>query len=165
MRIPSFSTIKTTVVNYVSANKWNIAAKTAGALTAGYVLYNANYAGQKDSQINVKRKQGERITKYYMNSRRLEDRNKITSKLKDTIFRSNADWNLPDKINAVTGYIGGAFNQLAVDVIPAALATGALLSKKFAKPFTIGLGVWAAKYLICDVLDPGRPNYLKSDEV
>lgn len=146
-------------------NKAYIASKIAGGLAAGYVLYNAHYAGKMSSAENVKRKAANRIGSYYMDSRRMEDRSIITSKLKDTYFRSNADWNLPDKINAVTGYIGGAFSQMAADVIPAGLATGALLSKKYAKYFGLGLLGYGIKYLICDVMDLGRPNYLKSNDV
>lgn len=146
-------------------NKLNVASKIAGGLAAGYVLYNANYAGTKVSAENVKRKAADRIGGYYMDSRRMEDRSIITSKLKDTYFRSNADWNFPDKINALTGYIGGAFEQMAADIVPAALATGALISKKYAKYFGAGLALYGIKYLVCDVMDIGRPNYLKTNEV
>lgn len=146
-------------------NKLNVASKIAGGLAAGYVLYNANYAGTKVSAENVKRKAADRLGGYYMDSRRMEDRSIVTSKLKDTYFRSNADWNFPDKINALTGYIGGAFEQMASDIVPAALATGALISKKYAKYFGAGLALYGAKYLVCDVMDVGRPNYLKTNEV
>ena len=143
-------------------NKWNIASKIAGGLTAGIVLYNAHDVGKKTSAEHIKHSSAERLTDIYMRSRRMEDLNETTSKLKDFYFRSNADWNLPDKFNAVTGYISGAFKQMASDVIQAILATGALLSKKGAKWFGAGLGIYAIKYLICDVLDFGRPNHLKS---
>lgn len=144
-------------------NKWNVAAKIAGTLTAGMVLYNAHDVGKKYSAENVKIKASERITNLYTNSRRMEDRSIITSKLKDKYFRDNADWNLPDKINAATGYVSGAFNQFACDIIPAALATGALISKKLSKVFTLGLLIYGIKYLICDVIDIGRVNHLKSN--
>ena len=94
----------------------------------------------------------------------MEDRNISTSRLKDWFFRTNADWNFPDKVNAFTGYISGAFKQITYDVIPAALATGALLSKKYSKYFGIGLLAYGIKYLLCDVMDIGKPNYLKTND-
>ncbi len=142
-------------------NKWNVASRLVGGIAAAGVLYNAHYAGNKGSAENVKTRQADRIGKYYINSRTSEDRSILTSKLKDEYFRANADWNLPDKFNALTGYIGSAFRQLAQDIIPATLATGALLSKSYAKFFGAALGVYAIKYLICDVMDLGKPNYLK----
>lgn len=146
-------------------NKWNVASKIAGGLAAGCVLYNAHDTGKKVSAENVKRSAANRMTSYYYPSRRMEDRSIITSKLKDAYFRSNADWNFPDKINAFTGYIGGAFTQMAYDVVPAILATGALISKKYSKYFGAGLLAYGIKYLVCDVMDIGRPNHLKSNEV
>ena len=142
-------------------NKWNVAAKVAGTLTAGMVLYNAHDVGKKHSEEAVKEKSAARLSKIYMRSRRMEDLSESTSKLKDWYFRTNADWNLPDKINAITGYVSGAFQQMASDVVPAALATGALISKKFAKVFSIGLLLYGIKYLLFDVIDIGRTNHLK----
>lgn len=144
-------------------NKWNVAAKVAGTITAGMVLYNAHDVGKKHSAEAVKEKSAKRLTNIYMRSRRMEDLSETTSKLKDWYFKSNADWNLPDKINAIKGYFSGAFEQLTSDIVPAALATGALLSKKLAKVFSIGLLLYGIKYLICDVIDVGRPNHLKGE--
>ncbi len=142
-------------------NKWNLVSKIAGGITAATVLYNAHDVGVKTSAEHIKHKSSERLTDIYMRSRRMEDLNETTSKLKDFYFRSNADWNLPDKWNGFTGYISGAFKQMASDVIPAALATGALLSKKYSKFFGIGLLIYGIKYLLFDVIDFGRPNHLK----
>ena len=144
-------------------NKWNIAAKVAGTLTAGMVLYNAHDVGKKHSAEAVKEKTAQRLTNIYMRSRRMEDLSETTSKLKDWYFKSNADWNLPDKINAVKGYLSGAFEQITSDVVPPILATGALLSKKLAKVFTIGMLLYGIKYILFDVIDIGRPNHLKGE--
>lgn len=144
-------------------NKWNIASKIAGGLTAGFVLYNAHNVGVKHSAEKVKINSAERLTDIYQRSRHMEDRNITTSRLKDKYFRDNADWNFPDKINAFTGYVSGCFSQIASDIVPAALATGALISKKLSKVFGIGLLAYGAKYLLCDVIDIGKPNNLKSN--
>ena len=140
-----------------------LASRIAGATAAGMVLYNAHNAGIKRSAENIKIRSSERLTDEYIKSRRMEDRSIITSKLKDRLFRDNADWNLPDKINGTTGYFGGALTQAIYDVIPAVLATGALVSKKYPKVFGAGLALYGIKYLICDVLDIGRPNNLRTD--
>ena len=144
-------------------NKWNIAAKVAGTITAGMVLYNAHNVCKKHSEEKVKEKTAARLTKLYVRSRRMEDLSETTSKLKDWYFKTNADWNFPDKINAITGYFSGAFKQMTSDVVPAILATGALLSKKMAKVFSIGLLLYGIKYLLFDVIDIGRPNRLKGE--
>lgn len=142
-------------------NLVNIATKAAGGIVGGMVLYNAHHVGKEVSKEHVKECCAERMTSCYIKSRRMEDRSAITSKLKDWYFRTNADWNLPDKINSVAGYVSGVFSQVANDIIPAALATGALLSKKAGKFCAIGLGLYAIKYMLCDVMDIGRKNHLE----
>src|SRR5574344_1893535 len=137
-------------------NKINLATKIVGGIAAGMVLYDAHKVGVESSCEHVKEASANRLSDVYIRSRRMEDRSMVTSKLKDKYFRDNADWNFPDKINAVTGYLSGAFLQMASDVIPTALATGALLSKKFGKYCALGLGIYGIKYLICDVIDAGR---------
>lgn len=144
-------------------NKWNIAAKVAGTLTAGMVLYDAHDVAKKSAAENVKIKNSERMTDLFVRSRKLDDRNITTSKLKDWYFRSNADWSFPEKIYAASGYVSGLFSQMAADVVPTALATGALLSKRLSKVFTLGLLAYGIKYLLCDVIDIGRVNNLKSN--
>ncbi len=144
-------------------NKWNIAAKVAGTITAGMVLYNAHDVGKKHAEEAVKEKTAARLTNIYMRSRRMEDLSESTSRLKDWYFKSNVDWNLPDKINAAKGYFSGAFEQMTSDIVPAILATGALLSKKFAKVFSVGMLLYGIKYLLFDVIDIGRPNHLKGE--
>lgn len=145
----------------MNMNKWKIASRIMGGVAAAGVLYNAHYAGSKGSVENVKIKQANRIRDYYIPSRRVDDRSKLTSDLKDSYFRMQTDWNLPEKFYTLTGYVKSSFAQLAEDIVPATLATGALISKNYSKFFGIGLLAYGVKYLICDVMDWGRPNYLK----
>ncbi|MBS4759080.1 MAG: hypothetical protein KHX03_00065 [Clostridium sp.] len=142
---------------------FKLGSRIAGAAAAAMVVYDAHNAGIKTSAENIKIRSSERLTDEFLKSRRMEDRSIITSKLKDKFFRDNADWNLPDKVNGVTGYFGGAITQALYDIIPAILATGALVSKKYPKVFGAGLALYGLKYIICDVMDIGRPNNLRTD--
>ena len=141
-------------------NKWNIVSKVLGGVAAAGIAYDSHYVGKKCSSENVKIKQANRISDVYMPSRRLENRSKLTSDLKDKYFRFHLNLHIFDKINAATGYIKGAFKQLADNIIPASLATGALLSRNYSKLFGIGLIAYGLKYLITDVVDVGRINHL-----
>ena len=152
----------TTVNNAARRINWGkIATKIGGGLAAGLVAYNAHQTAKRVSAENVKISAANRTTAYYMDSRRMEDRGAVTNGLKDWYFRTNVDWNLPDKFNAVTGYIKGGFQQIASDIVPAVLATGALLGKGASKFFGIGLLLYGIKYLLCDVIDIGKINHLK----
>ena len=142
-------------------NKWNIAAKIAGGLTAGLVGYNAHQTAKRISAENVKISAGNRVTRDFVNSRRMEDRSAVTNGLKDWYFRYKTDWNIPDKFNAVTGYLKGGFQQLSNDIVPALLATGTIFGKGLSKYFGIGLLLYGIKYLVCAVMDIGRINHLK----
>lgn len=141
-------------------NKLNVFTKIAGGLAAGVVLYNAHQTAKRVSAENVKISMANRVTRNYINSRRLDDRSAVTNNLKDWYFRYCTDWNLPDKFNSVTGYLKGGFQQLSNDIVPALLATGALLGKGLSKFFGIGLGLYSIKFFLCDVLDFGKVNHL-----
>jgi len=140
---------------------FNLLAKIAGGVTAGLVLYSTHKTAKRISAEHVKTCAADRMTKHYMESRRADNRGPVTSGLKDWVFKENASMNLPDTFNAVTGYCKGAFQQLASNIVPAALATGALLGKGLSKFFGAGLLVYGVKYLLCDVLGIGRINNLK----
>ena len=142
-------------------NKWNIASKILGGIAAAGIAYDAHYVGVKSSAENVKIRQANRLQDAYIPSRRQETRSKLTSDLKDKYFRFHTNWGLLDKFNAIGGYVKGSFGQLAEHIVPATLATGALLSKNYSKFFGIGLIAYAVKYLLFDVMDIGRTNYLK----
>ena len=142
-------------------NKINVITKIAGGVAAGVVLYNAHQTAKRVSAENVKTSMANRVTRDYMNSRRVEDRSAVTSNMKDWYFRYCTDWNLPDKFNAVTGYLKGGFQQIASNIVPALLATGALLGKGLSKFFGLGLGIYGIKFLLCDVMDIGKVNHLK----
>lgn len=142
-------------------NKLNVASKILGGVSAVLVGYNAHQTGKRVSAENVKLASSDRTWTLYNNSRKLDDRSIVKSAAKDWYFRTNADWTLPDKMNSITGYFKGAFQQLASDIVPAALATGALLSKKMSKFFGLGLLIYGAKVLLFDVIDIGRHNNLK----
>ena len=141
--------------------KWKIASRIAGGLTAAALMYNAHHAGNMHSREYVKIRTGERMKHFYLPSRRMDERNLTTSKLKDKWFQMTMNWNLPDAINSAVGYVKGGFSQLANDFVPTALATGALLSKKCCKFFAIGLMCYGIKYLLCDVIGLGKINNLK----
>jgi hypothetical protein len=142
-------------------DKLKVASKILGGVAAGCVLYNAHKAGKINSNESIKNTQANRTFSLYTNSRKMQNRDFLTSNLKDYYFKKSSDWSFPEKLSAIGGYIKGAFSQMADDVVPAVLATGTLLSKRFSKFFGVALGIYALKYLIFDVIDIGRPKYLK----
>ena len=139
----------------------NILTKTAGIAAAGLVLYDSHKAGKMVSQQEIKLGIADRLPDQYIRSRRQEDMSTITSNFRDKIFATRVNFDLPDKINGITGYAKGAFEQLTCNIIPAVLATGALVKNRFSKFFGIGLGVYAAYYALDNVLDAGRIRHFK----
>lgn len=142
-------------------NTAKILTITAGIIGAGLVGYDAHKTGVMTSQQNIKERIAGRLPDHYISSRRQDSTSTVTSNLRDGIFRHKSNWSLPDKINAVTGYAKGAFNQLAEDIVPAVLATGALVKNRFSKHFAIGLGVCGTYYLLSNLLDWGRIKHFR----
>lgn len=145
----------------MNINAGKILTKLAGAATAGLVLYDSHKVGTMTSQQEIKRGIGDRLPDSYIASRRQNSKSFVTSNLKDKLFREQVNFGVPDKINSVIGYLKGGFDQLASNIVPAVLATGALVKNKFSKAFGVGLGVYAAYYIISNVLNVGRIKYFK----
>lgn len=142
-------------------NVGKILTTAGGILGAGFVLYDSHKTGVMVSQQNIKEKIGGRLPDQYIRSRRQEDMSFIRSNLRNRIFRDRANMSFPDKINAVTGYLKGAFNQLASNIVPALLVTGTLVKNKFNKQFGIGLGIYAAYYVLDNIFDWGRIKHFR----
>ena len=85
----------------------------------------------------------------------------VTSNFRDKIFAERVNFDLPDKINGITGYVKGAFEQLAYNIVPALLATGALVKNRFSKACGIGLGVYGIYYALSNILDTGKIRHFK----
>lgn len=144
-------------------NKWNLISKVAGAAALCAIGYDANKSAVRRARENVKIGIADSLPDAYIKSRRLDETSYITSKLKDRIFEEDVDGTLADKFNAVTGYLGGLFDQLTSNIIPVGCAIGTLVTSKASKFFGIGLGLCAAKYLLSDVFDFGRVKYFDDD--
>lgn len=144
-------------------NKLNLLSKIAGAVTIGGIAYDANKSAIRRARENVKMHIADRLPDSYLKSRRLDETSYITSKLKDRLFQEDVDSTLPDKFNAVTGYLGGLFDQLFSNIIPIGCAIGTLVAGKASKFFGAGLLLCATKYLLSDILDIGRVKYFDND--
>ena len=139
----------------------NILTKTAGIAAACLVLYDSHKTGKMISQQNIKLGIAGRLPDQYIRSRRQEDMSTVTSNFRDKIFAERVNFDLPDKINGITGYVKGAFEQLAYNIVPALLATGALVKNRFSKACGIGLGVYGIYYALSNILDTGKIRHFK----
>lgn len=142
-------------------NKINILTKAVGIAGAGLVLYDTHKAGVMLSQQEIKNGIAGRLPDAYITSRRQDSLSTVTSNLKDRVFNERVNFALPDRMNAVSGYVKGAFNQLSTDIVPAVLATGALVKNKFSKFFAAGLGVYGAYYLLGNIFNVGRIKHFR----
>ena len=142
-------------------NRANLLTKAIGIAGAGIVLQDGHIAGHMMSQHDIQHAIGARLPEAYIASRRQETLSTVTSKLKDRIFAERVNFALPDRVNAVLGYVKGAFNQLSSDIVPALLATGALVKNKFSKVFAAGLGLYSIYYILGNIFDIGRIKHFE----
>ena len=144
-------------------NFYSICSKGLGALTTGLVVYDAHkngvLTGGKESKSNV----AATVLDEYVNSNSISKVSTVEMNAKKSWFKFVMDNNIRESIDASLGYVKGTWDSLVSDIIPAALATGALLSKKngfVCKMCGIGLVVYGAKYLLYDVMGIGKRKYL-----
>lgn len=141
-------------------NKYIAISKAVGAATAGLMLFEANHQGLVNSKKTQLNTTANRLPDEYINSMRMEKRSLFGNGLKKQFFRWQLDNSIPEFFGGIKGYFKGVEENLVSNLIPVALATGALLFKKAGRFCAVGLGLCGAKYLLYDVMSIGKPKAL-----
>lgn len=145
-------------------NFMSLCAKGIGALTAGAILYDAHKNGTINGTMNAKKGVANTVVDQYVQSNHIGKKSTVEVKAKKAWFNMVMDNNLKEFFDATCGYVSGFISSCVTDIIPAALATGALVFKnKGAKLCGLGLLVYGAKYLIYDIMSVGKRDYLKEE--
>lgn len=141
-------------------NKYTVISKVVGGAAAGLMLFEANNEGKVTSKMMQKKTTANRLPDEYLNSMRMDTKTLVGGELKKEFFKWQLDDNIPEVFAAIKGYAAGVFESLTTNIIPVALATGALLFKKAGRFCAVGLGLCGAKYLLYDVFNLGKPEPL-----
>ena len=147
-------------------NIYSICSKGLGALTAGLVLYDAHKHGMIMGTMHSKSNLSSNIADEYINAHNISKVSSVEMNAKKSWFRFVMDNNIKESIDASLGYVKGCWESFVSDLVPATLATGALLSKKnsvFGKICGLGLVAYGVKYLIYDIMGIGKRKYLGGD--
>lgn len=146
---------------------YSLASRAIGALTAGLVLYDSHKNGTISATMKTKQAIASNLVDEYVQSNQIGTVSTVEMTAKKAWFRHALDNKIKEPFNAVKGYVSGFCKSFVNDVIPASLATGALLlSKKdgiAGKMCGLGLLIYGAKYLLYDVMSVGKRDYLKLD--
>lgn len=147
------SSIKNTIVKY--------GPKALGIGALGVIGYDAHVIGKIQSDTYSKTKDADAMAAAYNNTRVLAGPSQTTAKLKDSVYKLEADNNLRHFINSGIGYIRGFGSMLIDGAVPLTLGLGGLLGKGIiAKGSAIGLGIYAVVKFFKDVLGFGHSNDL-----
>lgn len=145
-------------------NKFTVISQIIGVASAGAMLYDANEHGVHSSKKAHVSSIANRLPDEYVASTRMENSSAITNGLKKRFFKWQLDDGIPEFFAGINGYFKGTADSLTENVIPAGLATGAILFKNVAGRFcAVGLGIIGVKYLLYDVFGIGKPKILKDD--
>ncbi len=127
MRIPA--RLSSTWARIKAIPKLELAAKAAGVIGVGAILYDAHSYAKLEAYDKKHTKNADAALKYFKNTEYLTNKSQITSKFKDWMFR----WELSNRIrgvwNATTGYVGSFVGNLFSNAIPLAASVGAVALK------------------------------------
>ncbi len=141
-------------------NKFTVMSKIAGTAAAGLLLFDANARGVVNSRKEQINTTANRLPDQYINSMRMDKFSVTGNKLKKSFFKWQMDNSIPEFFAGISGYFKGLVGNLTENVIPVALATGALLFNKAGRFCAVGLGLCGLKYLMYDVMSIGKPKTL-----
>ncbi len=127
MRIPA--RLSSTWARIKAIPKLELAAKAAGVIGVGAILYDAHSYAKLEAYDKKHTKNADAALKYFKNTEYLTNKSQITSKFKDWMFR----WELSNRIrgvwNATTGYVGSFVGNLFSNAIPLAASVGTVALK------------------------------------
>lgn len=127
MRIPA--RISSTWTRLKAIPKLELAAKAAGVIGVGAILYDSHEFAKLEAYDKKHTGNADAGLKYFKNTEYLTNDSSITAKFKEAIF----NWELGNRIrgawNATTGYIGGFLGHSFSNVIPLAASIGAVAFK------------------------------------
>lgn len=141
-------------------NKFTVISRIAGTAAAGLMLFEAHHEGMAISKKEQIRTTANRLPDEYLHSMRMETKSVVGNELKKEFFKWQMDDNIPEFFAGIKGYFKGIAESLTANIIPVALATGAIMFKKAGRFCAIGLGLCGAKYLLNDVFSIGKPEIL-----
>ena len=127
MRIPA--RISSTWARIKAIPKLELAAKAAGVIGVGAILYDAHSYAKLDAYDKKHTKNADAALKYFNNTQYLTNKSHVTSKFKDLMFR----WELSNRLrgawNATTGYVGSFLGNTFSNIIPLVASVGTLAFK------------------------------------
>ena len=134
-------------------------SRLLGIATAGVMLYNAGARGSRESTKMQTAVSANRISDEYYKSMRMDGYDEFGNSLKKTFFGWSLGWGLPEFKSSIKGFVGGAVSSLSDNIIPAVLATGAILSKgRFSKVCGVGLLISGVQYVATNIMGIGKPK-------
>ena len=143
-----------------SINLGKILVKTVGAAALGCVGYDAYKKAKWQAKTRYKNTSADLMTRIHMTAQSTDELSATRSKIKNSINEWYMTNGITPHFSAIGGFISGAVSSLVDNVVPFGLAAGTLMLNKGAKYCAFGLGLYAAKFLITDVLGIGKPDYL-----
>jgi len=136
-----------------------------GLGTAGVLLFDANGSGRANSKKQYSAQIANALPDIYSKSVKMDGYSDVGNGLKKNTFRWALDDGITPAISSAFGYVSGAVGHLIDNILPAGLATVALLSKNSkgnigtaGKLAGVGLVLTAGKYLLFDVFGVGKPR-------
>ena len=139
-----------------------ILAKTVGAAALGLVGYDAYKRGQWQSKTDYKNTAANMMISVSEDAQLLDQNSATRGAAKNKFHRWFINSNIGPFYSHFTGFLKGIGSSILDNAIPFALATGAVCFKKCDKLCAIGLGLYAAKYFITEMLGFGKPHYISS---
>lgn len=141
-------------------NKYTVISRVTGAAAAGLMLFEAHNEGLVTSKKEQIETTANRLPDEYINSMKMDTKSLTGNELKNEFFKWQLDNNIPEFFASIKGYGKGIVESLTSNIIPVALATGAIMFKKAGRFCAVGLGLCGAKYLLYDVFSIGKPKVL-----
>ena len=143
----------------MSITAGKILTKTIGAVALGMVGYDAYKHGVWQGKDSNRLKTADYLSHVNYNSQLMGGHSTVGSKVKDNFNRWMVDHNVNAFIAGTTGFCKGIVNSLTDNVVPFALALGAVMFKNCDRLCALGLGIYAAKFFFTDMLGLGKANH------
>lgn len=145
----------------MGARLTNFISKSVGTVALGLVGYDAYKKGCWKGKMDQKLKDADILERVHYNSMLLDNHTTVGANVKNSFDMWAIDHKIPTLTARIKGFCSGVISSLSDNIVPFALATGALMFKKgLSKWCAIGLGLYATNFFLRDMCGAGKPYYL-----
>lgn len=133
-----------------------ILTQAVGIIGLGLVGYDSHKTAMFNSAMTTKEAKSNSLTRNYMEDLSIDSPSVVKQRVREGLFRFNLEENVSGFFTSIFGYVKGFVTMVMHNIIPTALALGALIKNPASKLCAAGLVLFGGMCLFQEIFGTGK---------